>query len=240
MWKKITLYKYQRLEEIELRKIDPIDKVLYSTCVVYNLTEWQLDNMNPKKATKKILRMTKILESKVNPVAKNRIGKYWINYDISKMTFGQYIEIAYFIQSGVLPSIHFILASCSHLPFTKNNPNKHSIRSEYFLHKPIEITLGSALLIINNFNEFNKKYKGLFGLKSNNEEMDDDTIRRINKEEQDPFNRQFGWIYSATQVAEHERITLDKAFALPVTQAMNALSFLKAKGKYQERQLKNK
>jgi len=39
-------------------------------------------------------------------------------------------------------------------------------------------------------------------------------------------------------VAEHERITLEEAFDLNVRQALNDLSYLKAKRQYDEQQLK--
>jgi len=39
-------------------------------------------------------------------------------------------------------------------------------------------------------------------------------------------------------VAEHERITLEQAFDLNVRQALNDLSYLKAKRNYDEQQLK--
>jgi capsule polysaccharide export protein KpsE/RkpR len=42
------------------------------------------------------------------------------------------------------------------------------------------------------------------------------------------FNKRYGWIYAASQVAEYERITLDQAFALPIRQAFNDLAVFKS------------
>jgi len=39
-------------------------------------------------------------------------------------------------------------------------------------------------------------------------------------------------------IKEHEGITLEQAFNLPVRQALNALAYLKSKGLYEEEQLK--
>jgi hypothetical protein len=48
------------------------------------------------------------------------------------------------------------------------------------------------------------------------------------------FIEQYGWIYSAKEVAQHEGITLDKAFDLPILQAFNALAYLKSEQAYQK------
>lgn len=51
------------------------------------------------------------------------------------------------------------------------------------------------------------------------------------------FSKHYGWIYSATVVADHERISLDEAFELPVIQFLNALAYMKMKGKVEQAQL---
>lgn len=240
MWDKISLYKYQQLEKINERQIEDLDKSLYAACIVYGYTETQLNNMNPRKAIRLLDKMGKTLSKEIKPVAQKRIGKLFLSYNVSKMTFGQYIEIAYFLQMGSLKAAHYILASAAKPLIDYVLPNKyklkHSTKAEYLLYQPIEKTLGSALQLIENFNNFNKGYKGLFGLKNGNEENEYD----LKKMEEDPFNKQYGWIFSATQVAEHEGISLEKAFQLPVRQALNDLSFLKSKSKYIEKQIKKK
>ena len=42
------------------------------------------------------------------------------------------------------------------------------------------------------------------------------------------FNSLYGWFYSTKQVAEFNGISMDEAYKLPVVQAMNDLSYLKA------------
>lgn len=44
--------------------------------------------------------------------------------------------------------------------------------------------------------------------------------------------QQFGWIYNATMVAEHERLTLDETYQLPTIQFLNDLAYLKAKSEH--------
>jgi hypothetical protein len=79
------------------------------------------------------------------------------------------------------------------------------------------------------FNEFIGTYNSLFGL---DKDMFDQG------QQVDRFNKQYGWIYSATVIAEHERITLDQAFGIPIRQAFNDLIYLKAKGRYEAEQHK--
>jgi hypothetical protein len=50
------------------------------------------------------------------------------------------------------------------------------------------------------------------------------------------FMQQFGWIYSAKQVAEFEGIPVSEAWDLPTIRAINTLNYLKAKADH-ERQL---
>jgi len=207
-----------------------IDKALFSTCIVFGLTEHQLDNAGKKKADRLIGKLTKIFEAPFEPKPAKRIGKYFINYDISAMTFGQYIELAYFLSIDTLKNAHYIIASISNLPLLKNNSAHHRKKSEYFLGQSILKVMGSVGLIKQRFEEFNNEYKSLFGL--------DKTVN--GEAETDPFNKRYGWIYSASQVAEYERITLEGAFKLPIRQAFNDLAYLKAKSKYEADQLNKK
>ncbi len=50
--------------------------------------------------------------------------------------------------------------------------------------------------------------------------------------------RQFGWIYQATLVAEHERIKLEEVYQMMTIQFLNALSYLKAKAEHEKEQRK--
>lgn len=232
-WSKITLGKFQQLDEINNRDLPDIDKVLFSTCIVFDMTEYELDNTDPKKAMKLMSTMQSIFETPLNAKAYNKIGKYFINYDISKMTFGQYIELAYFLTPNEKKEIdihkaHYVMATISCRWLRKHASNEHRKKADYFLGQPVEKIFGSLNRIGEAFMEFNKEYKGLFGVdKEVTGDVQDDT-----------FNKRYGWIYSASQVAEYERITNEEAFELSVRQALNDLAYLKAKGKYEAEQLR--
>jgi hypothetical protein len=227
-WKNITLGKYQQIEAINVNGLSDIDKALYSACVVFNKTEYEIDNEKPAVVLKMMNKMQSLFESPFNPKAENRIGKYVVNYDVSRITFGQYIELSFFISNGPLRNIHYILATMSNRWRKKHTTSDHRQKADYFLTQPVEKVIGALNVIQDNYIKFNSGYKQLFGL---DKEVAGDV-------QSDEFNKRYGWIYSATQVKEHEGITLDEAFALPVRQAFNALLFLKAKGKYEMEQLR--
>jgi hypothetical protein len=89
--------------------------------------------------------------------------------------------------------------------------------------------MGCLKQFLKNFEAFQKEYKSLFGL-------DADVVGQSVVGDQ--FNKHYGWIYAASQVAEYERITLDRAFSLPIRRALNELGYLKAKAKYESELLK--
>jgi hypothetical protein len=229
-WSNISLFKHQQIEEINARDIPDIDKVLFSTCMLFDKTESELDNTDPQKVLRMATKMQRIFETPFSPKALTKIGRYTINYDISKMTFGQYIELAFFLsdKAKVIARAHFIMATISHQWLRKHTTADHRHKANYFLRRPVMEILGCISLITENFNMFNSEYKNLFG-------VDKEVSGDVQEQE---FNKRFGWIYSATQVKEHEGITLDDAFAMPIRQAFNDLMFLKSKAKYEALQFK--
>lgn len=230
-WDKISLFKFQQIQAINDRKdLDDFDKVLFSTCIVFNLTEHQLDNTPPKKAGKLMAKTAKIFETPFNTRAYKRIGKYFLNYDPGSMTFGQYVELSFFLNNSAA-NTHYILASISNKLFQKNKPADHRKKADYFLKQSIVKITGSIVVFKQRFEAFNAEYKNLFGLSSDIHGSAAHT---------DKFNKRYGWVYAAEQVAAHERISLDQAYQLSVRQALNDLAYLKAKAQYETDLIKNK
>lgn len=225
-WNNITLAKFRQLDEINSQDLSEIDKALFSTCIVFDKTEYELDNTKPAEVLKLTGKVSRLFATPLNPKAFTRIGKYFIKYDISKITFGQYIELAFFLSSNQVQNAHYVLATCSKAVFRKRKD--HRKRAEYFSNRNVPEIIGSLKRIAENFAAFNKEFSALFGL---DKEVTGDV-------QEDKFNKRYGWIYSASQVAEYERITLEQAFALPVRQAFNDLMYLKEKVKYEVEQIK--
>lgn len=222
-WKRISLYRFQQIEEINNRNISDLDKTLWTICAVFDKTEYELDNLPVKKVEKLIGKVETIFKSDVKTKPAKKIGKFKVQYDPSKLTFGQYTELAFFLQAPI-KNAHYVLAS-----MVSPDASKHRERAEYFLGLPIEKVLGAFSLFIEKFGQFNGEYKNLFGL---------DPAVNGESATESQFNKYYGWIYAASQIAEYERITLDETYALPVRRAFNDLAYLKAKSKYEAEQTK--
>ena len=48
----------------------------------------------------------------------------------------------------------------------------------------------------------------------------------------------YGWIYQAKLIADHEAIRLEEVYKLPTIQFLNDLAYLKAKAEHDKEQLK--
>lgn len=226
-WKDISLFTFQRIESINNSAwLSDVDKALYSTCEVFGLTEEQLNNMSPIRANKKISQLLTLMKSDPAGMAKKTIGRYDIIYDPAEVTLGQFIELRHFLQDSIQMG-HFAMASLSKESGQQYVTEGHPLRADYFLRQPVMHVIGSLKVFIERWAAFIKRYDSLFGL-------DKDMYEK--GEQSDRFNKQFGWIYSATDIAEHERITLDEAYGLPIIQALNDLAYLKAKRRYEAEQ----
>lgn len=228
-WNDISLYSFQQIEWINGRRdIDDMEKVFLTTCEIFGLTEHELNYMVPKKAAKKIKQTVLLAESKPTGTAQKFIGPYEINYDPAVLTLGQFVELRHFLQDATVMG-HMALASISYFRCEPYISDGHPLRADYFLRQPVVDLMASLKVFSERFDIFLRGYNNLFGL---DQEMYD------NGQQTDKFNKQYGWIYSATQIAEHERITLDEAFGLPIRQAFNDLLYLKAKNRYEAEQHK--
>lgn len=228
-WSKISLYKFQQIDKINATPgMADLDKLLFSTCVVFDMTEFQLDNAGVRKAGKLTKRVGEIFGAPFDSRPRHRVGRYFLNYEVSKMTFGQFIELSFFLSQNPVQHAHYILASISHVWRRPNRSADHRMKADYFLQRSVPEIMGAIALIQERFKEFTGEYKSLFGL-------DREAAGDV---QEDRFNKRYGWIYSASQVAEYERITLDQAMGLPIRHALNDLAYLKAKTTYEAEQFK--
>lgn len=229
-WKDISLFKFQQIDLINARvDLADIDKLLFSTCVAFGLTEHELDNMDARRALKMTAQLEKVFSTDMTANAHGRIGRYRLYYDVSKMTFGQFIDLSFFLtQKPPIQYAHFALATVAKGWIKKG---EHSVKATYFLNQPVGKVVGCIAKLTESFESFRSEYKSLFGV--------DPEVNGAEASE-DKFNKRYGWVYSASQVAEYQRIKLDEAFELPVRQALNALAYLKAKAKYEAEMLKKR
>lgn len=235
-WNKISLGQFQQIEAVNARTdIPDMDKVLFTTCIIYNLTEYELDNIkNQSRVLKMINTVNKIFSSPVQQIPAESIDKYKVNYEPETFRFGQYIELSFYISKGYMANAHKIIASITDEKIKRkwvNSSDNHESKAEMFLTKPAIKIIGTLSRFVEKFASFNKKYSWLFGL---------DPDSHKDGAEGDKFNKTYGWWYAAEAVAGYKRITLDEVYGLNVRDAFSALAYLKAKGKYEAEQLKKK
>ena len=214
----MTVRQYQEVYNItESEDIDWIDKSAWAICFIYGYTEHQVDFMKPKKFLRLVKRSGKLLNKAVNkPFYVSKV-----NTDAKKIKFGQFIEIITWIRGGIIEQMHMIAASMI-------TDKDHAEFAESILDENIRHYLQDVIKFMESFNDLLNSYKGLF-------EIEKDIDPEVKPEKPHPFIDQYGWIFSATQVAEFERITLEESFNLPVLQALNALSYLKSKQQYDKK-----
>src|SRR6185437_875951 len=154
-WKKITLFKYQQIETINAdKKFDELEKVLFSACVAFGLTEQEMDAKGLKQVAKMIKRIKRLFTTSPAVLIPKRIGRYWVLYDVSRFTFGQYVVLAFFLQQPT-KNMHYILASCSRRLLRKYATTGHPARADRFLGCRMEQAVGAVKVIKERFEAFN-------------------------------------------------------------------------------------
>lgn len=218
---KLTLEKYKTIDAIMSDNIPELDKTLYCICALWDYAPEELDKENPLKVVKMAAKLEKLFKFKIS--APTIIGIYKINYDISNITFGQYIELSYFFQGNIIENSNFIVASVAKSPFKSS----HVSRAKYFLNKHVGSVVGAMNKVRAGFIQINKEFGSLFGLDGDmHEKAQTDSFMQY-------FNNRYGWIFSAEVLAKYNNISIDEAYNLPVKRALNDLVYLKAKSKYE-------
>lgn len=219
---KLTLEKYKAVDAITSdTSLSEIDKTLYCICAVYDYAPEQLDKEDPLKVIKMAAKLEKIFKFKIS--APSVIGIYKINYDISSITFGQYIELSYFFQFNAIDKSNYIIASVAK-SFIKRS---HSKIADHFSNKHIGVISGAMAKIRAGYVALNKEFGALFGL-------DEEVHPEVNKDSfMNKFNNRYGWIYSAHAVAKSIGKSVEDVYRMPVKEALNELVYMKDLQKYE-------
>lgn len=214
----MTLKQYQRIAGFYNQSDDEITQVALIVCDIFNLSHEEVDNMQPKQFIKYSNKVTKQFKKLGK---KPYFGKLKLETDATKITLGQFIEVQHFLKQGEIDAMHLVTASIW------GDSRQHEVKADILLKKHIRLILADYTTFLQSFAELLQSYKGLF-------ESDEVVEDEGKMEKPHPFIEQYGWIYSAKQVAQHEGIILDKAFDLPILQAFNALAYLKSEQAYQK------
>jgi hypothetical protein len=217
----MKLREYQRLSAFWNDGDDQVSQVAWIIMDVYSLTYDEVNNMEPKR----FLKYSKRIGKQFSNIDKKPFYS-WFKFetDASKITLGQFIECQHFMKQGQVDAMHLVGASIW------KDKRDHKLKSEILLNTNIRHVLQDITRFYLSFAEFINSYKGLFEA----EETEDESDELAKPEKPHPFVDQYGWFFSAKQVAEYEGITLAQAFDLPIVQALNDLSYLKAFQSYQK------
>jgi len=176
-------------------------------------------------------------DQKVPEIYKADHNFYRINSEIKNITAGRYIEVKSFYSNDYITNLDKIIASFS-IPVRrwgfryknmKYEVSKHDEYAKDMLSLPFRLAYGLGMQCLSIINKIDKNYPLLFDQSNTEDEIQDLGIEQT-------FMKYYGWIYSTAAVAEHERITMDQSFELPVIQYLNDLAYLKMKGKMEKAQ----
>ena len=203
----MTVEQFQRIYEISITTPDTIERIAWMICDVFGKTPDQVDSFTKEQFVKYADKLTSEIKT----------ADRWYNWvhletDATKITFGQFIETSFWLKNTPTEVMHLVCGS-----ILRKWSGSHKEATEYIQKQPIWTVHDQFNEYVKSMNELIKSYKGLFGV---GEEGD---------EKPHPFIEQYGWLFSAKQVADYEGIPLDKVYDLPIIQALNDLSYLKAK-----------
>lgn len=213
----MTVEQYQRVYKISQTTPDNIEQVAWMICEVFGKTYDQVENLTTDQFIQehnKLNKQLEIKEPKNNPVK--------LQTDAFNITFGQFIECNYWLKGGLENNIHLVAASLIDLK------GEHQDKAKTVLGYSINTIYNQVNAFTDSLNNLIASYPGLFPPPPKPRPGEE-----LPKEEKPhPFLEQYGWIFSATQVADHEKIKLDDAYELPIMQALNDLAYLKGKQEY--------
>lgn len=211
---------FQIIHEIQSNNHDEVDALALIVCEVYGLSYDEVNDINPAK----FLKLSKNIKIKTDKPLIN-----WLRFetDSHKITLGQFIECQTWLKnSAPVKAMHLVAASI----LKSKKPHKDKV--DKILNTHIKNVYHYVSDFILSLNDLINSYSGLF-------EIEVDLDEEIEKPEAPhPFIDRYGWVFSAKTVAEFEGITIDKAYDLPILHALNTMSYLKAKQKFDKWQSK--
>lgn len=214
----MTLSQYQRLAALWDDGNDNITQMALIICDLYGFSYDRVNNMSKWEFMRYVYKTNRQF-SKI--LKKPFYSRLKFITDANKITLGQFIEIQYFLSNGEMDSLHLIGASIW------KNKQSHQDKAEELSNKNVRYVLQPIKDFLLSFFSLIDSYKNLFETEAEESEE--------KEEKPHPFISQYGWIYAATQVADHEKINLEQAFDLPIIQALNDLAYLKSYASYQKK-----
>lgn len=226
----MTLAQFQECDKINNSLFDDVDKMALIICCLWNKTPEQVDSFTSKKFLKRVSKIEKIF---AKGFAKPFYVQSRFETDAEKITFGQFIECQEWLKQDPTHALHLVAAS-----IYKGDRSNHKLLADKMLNTKANYLLNDCLTFINSLAKLVESYKNLFASDEVQDE-DLDELKKKQKLQKHPFIEYYGWEFSATQVAEHNRFNdLNKAYELNVIEALNNLAYLKTKQSYEQQQSK--
>lgn len=224
---------------------DWVEQVAYAVCYVYGFEPGQVNDMKKEEFIPFMRGMEKKLRrSGIRPFYRRSL----LIHDATKITYGQFVEVMTWVkmfatEDGVkkhelaADSIPLIAASI----LKKRKPGQHKKNVARLQEMNVRRLLMDVRIFMLSYTELVESYSGLFDKEELTPDASQEEIDEYNKETElniHPFIDQYSWQYSAKQIAEYERITVDQAYDLPIMQALNDLAYLKAENDYNKKRFK--
>ena len=217
----MTVAQFQEVNRINTTTPDTVERLGWIVCHIYNLTEAVVNVLEPKSFLRYVRKIEKQMTTKPS-----RWQRILLQTDATKITLGQFIECQHWLKNDAIAALDLVAAS---LLLKRGNHKADAIRMK---ERPFNQVLPKVLLFIESMNGMIGNYKGLF------EPVEKVEGEEVKPEKLHPFIDRYGWIYSAKELAAYEGITLEQSYTLPIIQAFNGLSYLKAKQSYDKAQAK--
>ena len=218
----MTVSDYQKVYDItESTDIDDVERMAWVTCHVLGYKPAKVDKFSKLQFLKAMDKVKKRLNKVTTPL----LFHPEINTDATKITFGQFVEVVHWMKGGVIEQMHMIFASML-------NDGNHKDQSQKVLKLNVRKVLPFVVEFMQSFNELMGRYSKLF--EADKPEEGEKPLPPH------PFIQQYGWIFSATQLAKHNGIPLNDVYKLPIIQALNDLAFLKSLNAYEKYQANGK
>jgi hypothetical protein len=210
----VTVKQFQNIAEI--KAIDDISHMALIVCSLYGYSEDYVDNMKPSKALKLFEKVGKKVTRCEKPLL---FFTRKMQTDAFKLTFGQFIEINYWLKSGEIESYHLIAASAI-------GSDNHKALADKILHGNVRRILLPVRKLLHSYAELLSAYSNLFEIEDKQSEGE--------SEPPHPFIEQYGWLFTAKQVSEHLGLNVNDVYKIGIVEAFNTMAYLKTFNQYQE------
>lgn len=212
----MTVLQFQKIGKIQAE--DVVDHIGYAICELFKLTPKQVDNLP------RVVQL--LLAGRVAKQLSNVRKPKWFAPDFiehaEQITFGQFVEVNEWMKRGADDCLPMIAAS---ILVERGNHKEDAAKMQRL---NIRKVLPAVENFLQSYFDLTLQYAGLFESNSSEEEG----------EEAHPFITNFGWMFTAKEVANYLGVTVNEAYKINIIEALNVMAYLKTHNEYLEWQQK--